>query len=60
MPSGTVKTWNEDKGFGFIEPEDNSEDVRRSKGPDTSHQDADTLCPAWYFQTRFRFVVQFL
>ncbi len=27
MPNGTVKWFNETKGYGFIEPEDKSQDV---------------------------------
>ena len=27
MPRGTVKWFNAEKGFGFIQPEDNSKDV---------------------------------
>ena len=27
MPNGTVKWFNPTKGFGFIQPEDNSKDV---------------------------------
>mmetsp|Transcript_51840 Transcript_51840/g.113611 ORF Transcript_51840/g.113611 Transcript_51840/m.113611 type:complete len:152 (+) Transcript_51840:72-527(+) len=27
MPRGTVKRWNEEKGFGFITPEDGSPDI---------------------------------
>ena len=27
MPKGTIKMWSEERGFGFIKPEDGSQDV---------------------------------
>jgi cold shock protein len=27
MPKGTIKKWNEDRGFGFIKTEDGGQDV---------------------------------
>lgn len=27
MPTGVLVRWNNEKGFGFIQPQDNSEDV---------------------------------
>eukprot|EP00420_Gonyaulax_spinifera_P035775 CAMPEP_0197871622 /NCGR_PEP_ID=MMETSP1439-20131203/1978_1 /TAXON_ID=66791 /ORGANISM="Gonyaulax spinifera, Strain CCMP409" /LENGTH=40 /DNA_ID= /DNA_START= /DNA_END= /DNA_ORIENTATION= len=27
MPSGTLKRWNDEKGFGFIQPQDGGDDL---------------------------------
>ena len=32
MPSGTVRTWNDDKGFGFIEPDAGADEDVRHRG----------------------------
>ena len=50
MPNGTVKWFNDEKGFGFISPEDGSADlfVHQSALPSGEHTLAD-------FETAIRF-----